>query len=392
MNEKQPSISLALSEESLLTHEGFIRFNGFPIAFVKSNLSVLLLLPFEELSRRPYYSATFNGFIELHYSVSRLCPRFTLALIAEWASRYFGLSADAERSNYVKNALERLYGWHHGKSDLASALSNPNDPALDFPLADKLSSAEADALDSFQKSRYPIYIVSGLWSNHIRSPKAHYLPTREARRLVPIDTGFAPVITSSDLLVKVKVDDQHRENLMGLCVRKVETDGSIKKAWFLPKRLWKWFMYEPEQKQFLTTKEMEKLLSTNASSNLSNGQLDDTLNTLAWSQDSSLTNKELEDVCMLLLEIDHPDEKPAVVTPPLYQLFLENKDLSDVLQEIETVTQGKLSVFDTDPVAFAAACALKAKEFQGESSEGGIQYCPMPDIESLEDFYRKDRK
>ena len=52
-----------LSEESLLTHEGFSRFNGFPVAFVKSNLPVLLLLPFEELSRRPYYSATFNGFI-----------------------------------------------------------------------------------------------------------------------------------------------------------------------------------------------------------------------------------------------------------------------------------------------------------------------------------------
>lgn len=389
MNEKQPSISKMLSEESLLTHEGFIRFNGFPVAFVKSNLSVLLLLPFEELSRRPYYSATFNGFIELHYSVSRLCPRFTLALIAEWACRYFGLSADPERSAYVKKALQRLYGWHHGRSDLASALSNPDDPTLDFPLADKLSSAEADALDSFQKSRYPIYIVNGLWSNHIRSPKANYLPTREARRLVPIDTGFAPVITSSDLLVKVKVDDQHRENLIGLCVRKVEADRSIKKAWFLPKRLWKWFMYEPEQKQFLTAKEMEKLLAASSSSNPCTGVLDDTLNTLAWSQDPGLTNKELEDVCMLLLEIDHPDEKPLVVNSPLFQLFLENKDLAEVLQAIESSTQGKHSAFEVDPVVFAAACALKAREFQGESSEGGIQYCPMPDVNALKTFYQK---
>lgn len=390
MNGKQPSISHMLSEESLLTHEGFIRFNGFPVAFVKSNLSVLLLLPFEELSRRPYYSATFNGFIELHYSISRLCPRFTLALVAEWASRYFGLSTDPKRSDYVKKALQRLYGWHHGKSDLASALSNPDDPTHDYPLADKLSAAEADVLDSFQKSLYPIYIVSGLWSNHIRSPKTSYLPTREARRLVPIDNGYVPVITNTDLLVKVKVDDQHRENLMGLCVRKIESDGEIKKVWFLPKRLWKWFMYEPEQKQFLTAKEMEKLLPATSSSNLCTGMLDDTLNTLAWSQDPELTNKELEDVCMLLLEIDHPDEKPLVVNSPLFQLFLENKDLAEVLQAIESSTQGKHSAFEVDPVVFAAACALKAMEFQGESSEAGIQYCPMPDVNALKTFYQRD--
>ena len=41
--------------ESSLTQEGYIRFQGFPVAYVKSNLSVLLLLPFEELKRRPYY-------------------------------------------------------------------------------------------------------------------------------------------------------------------------------------------------------------------------------------------------------------------------------------------------------------------------------------------------
>ena len=126
-------------------------------------------------------------------------------------------------------------------------------------------------------------------------------------------------------------------------------------------------MYEPEQKQFLTAKEMEKLLPATSSSNLCTGMLDDTLNTLAWSQDPELTNKELEDVCMLLLEIDHPDEKPVVVNSPLFQLFLE-----------------------VDPVVFAAACALKAREFQGESSEGGIQYCPMPDVNALKTFYQRD--
>lgn len=134
---------------------------------------------------------------------------------------------------------------------------------------------------------------------------------------------------------------------------------------------------------------MEKLLPASSSSNLCTGMLDDTLNTLAWSQDPGLTNKELEDVCMLLLEIDHPDEKPLVVSSPLFQLFLENKDLAEVLQAIESTTQGKHSAFEVDPVVFAAACALKAREFQGESSEGGIQYCPMPDVNALKTFYQK---
>ena len=52
-----------LSEESLLTHEGFIRCNCFPVAFVNSNRSVLLLFTFESLSPRPYYLTSSNGFI-----------------------------------------------------------------------------------------------------------------------------------------------------------------------------------------------------------------------------------------------------------------------------------------------------------------------------------------
>lgn len=377
--------------ESSLTQEGYIRFQGFPVAYVKSNLSVLLLLPFEELKRRPYYSATFNGFIELHYSVSRLCPHFTLALIEEWGSRYFAAPADITRSLYIKEAIKRLSGLHMGPTDLAFSLENPFSKENDYPLSNQLSKFESDTLDSFRRSDFPIYIVNGLWSNRIKSSdNASDLPFREARRLVPIDSGFAPVITSNELLVKVKINDQHRQNLLGLCIREVNRRGEIKNAWFLPKRIWKWFLYEPEQKHFLTGKEIEKLLPASVTWDLHAKTVREALDALAWSQDSSLSRAELEGICILLAEMEHITRPPSVRTSPLEELLVLDAPLSQVIAAIEERIQNKHSVFSVDPAAFALACALKAREFQGESSDGGIQYCPLPDINELKTFYKTE--
>ena len=377
--------------ESSLTQEGYVRFKGFPVAYVKSNLSVLLLLPFEELKRRPYYSATFNGFIELHYSVSRLCPRFTLALIEEWGSRYFGAPGDVARNLYIKEAIKRLYGWHMGTADLAFSLGDPFSKENDYPLSNKLSKFESDTLDSFRRSEFPIYIVNGLWSNRIKSSdNASDLPFREARRLVPIDSGFAPVITSNELLIKVKTDDQHRQNLLGLCIREVNREGEIKSAWFLPKRIWKWFLYEPEQKHFLTGKEIDKLLPASATWDLHTKTVREELDALAWSQDGSLSCAELESVCILLTEMEHMTRLPSVRTFPLEELLVLDKPLSEVIAATEERIQNKHSVFNVDPAAFALACSLKAREFQGESSDNGIQYCPLPDINELKTFYETE--
>ena len=386
-----PSYLTHTLPESSLTQEGYVRFKGFPVAYVKSNLSVLLLLPFEELKRRPYYSATFNGFIELHYSVSRLCPRFTLSLIEEWGSRYFGAPGDVARNLYIKEAIKRLCGWHMGQADLAFSLGEPFSKENDYPLSNKLSKFESETLYSFRRSDFPLYIVNGLWSSRIKSSdNANDLPFREARRLVPIDSGFAPVITSNELLVKVKIDDQHRQNLLGLCIREVNRKGEIKNAWFLPKRIWRWFLYEPEQKHFLTGKEIEKLLPGSATWDLHAKTVREALDALAWSQDSSLSRAELEGICILLAEMEHITRPPSVRTSPLEELLVLDAPLSQVIAAIEERIQNKHSVFSVDPAAFALACALKAREFQGESSDGGIQYCPLPDINELKTFYKTE--
>ena len=339
-----PSYLTHALPESSLTQEGYVRFKGFPVAYVKSNLSVLLLLPFEELKGRPYYSASFNGFIELHYSVSRLCPHFTLALIEEWGSRYFGAPGDVTRSLYIKEAIKRLCGWHMGLADLAFSLGEPFSKENDYPLSNKLSKFESDTLYSFRRSEFPIYIVNGLY----------------------------------------------RQNLLGLCIREVNRKGEIKNAWFLPKRIWKWFLYEPEQKHFLTGKEIEKLLPASATWDLHAKTVREKLDALAWSQDSSLSCAELESVCILLTEMEHMTRPPSVRTSPLEELLVLDKPLSEVIAATEERIQNKLSVFNVEPAAFALACALKAREFLGESSDNGIQYCPLPDINELKTFYKTE--
>ena len=54
---QQYIIANELTEDTLLS-EGFICHDGYPVAFVKGDLSIQLLLPYPKLSKRPYYSAS----------------------------------------------------------------------------------------------------------------------------------------------------------------------------------------------------------------------------------------------------------------------------------------------------------------------------------------------
>ena len=276
-------------------------------------------------------------------------------------------------------------------TDLAFSLGDPFSKENDYPLSNKLSKFESDTLYSFRRSDFPIYIVNGLWSNRLKSSdNANDLPFREARSLVPIDSSFAPVITSNELLVTVKIDDQHRQNLLGLCIREVNRKGEIKSGWFLPKHIWKWFLYEPEQKHFLTGKEIEKLLSASVTWDLHAKTIREKLDALAWPQDGSLSCAELESVCILLTEMEHMTRPPSVRTFPLEELIVLDKPVEEVITATEERIQNKHSVFSVDPAAFAMTCALKAREFQGEYSDNCIQYCPLPDINELKTFYKTE--
>lgn len=380
MKQEEYIVKKTLTEE-FLTREGFVRFNGYPVAYIKSNLSVLLLLPFSQLRRHPYYSATFNGFIELDRSITSLYPKLTLDIIEEWGSRFFNTPKNESRSQYVKAALSRLFGLHMGLNNLIASLIHPE--KLDYPLSSELTESEKDAILGLSSKRQSTYITNGLWSNHLENRTNAYRPTREAERLVPMDTHFVNVFTSSELFYEVKTDDAHRHNLLGICVRKVNPEGAIEKAWFLPRRLWKWFLYQPEEKHFLSESKMRKFLPQDANHSHESTEIDAVLDELAWSQDKTLTAQELEDVLVLLTEVETPQTPLRITNPILKQLLVDDQPLSTVIDEVESYTQHRHSLYKVNRASFAFACAAMAAEFQGNSKPGGIQCCPMPSIDYL---------
>lgn len=358
----------ALNPE-FLNREGFIRYKNSPVAYVKNNLSVLLLLPPEELKKHPYYSAAFNGFIELDSSVSLINQHFTLALIAEWGAKYFGAPSNKERADYVKAAVERLTGAHTGAASLAASLAKPMEKtSSDFPLSKELTESEIDRLAIFSQEKYPIYIVNGFWSGQFRTRGALYKPTREASQLITVDDRALHLSTSKELLVEMKIDDQHREKLLGICIREVNADREITGVWFIPKHVWRWFMYQPEEKHFLTSTQMWKYLPHDRTADYEHKALSEVLDILAWSQDVSLDCSGIDDVVRLLLELNDTETQFLSFRSPLAQLFVDDKPLNVVIRDIEALTGGKHTSVTIDDEKFLSACAAKAYEFQGEDS------------------------
>ena len=225
-----------------LKEEGFIRYDGYPVAYVKNDLSVLLLLPFSELRNRPYYSAAFNGFIEIDHSVSLLSDRFMLALIAEWGCRYFGAPENPDRARYLEAALKRLFGLYTGQDNLAQALMSPEDEQ--YPLAHQLTKGETDRIIGRNKSAYPTYIIRSLWSGRVLQRSLQSGVMREAKLPICIDSKEVRISTAQDLLVAL-CPGQSQRNFMGNCVLKTNAQGDVEHSWLLPKQGWRWFMFEP---------------------------------------------------------------------------------------------------------------------------------------------------
>ena len=99
MSESQSQNDQVVTELSAdaLFSKGFICYNGYPVAFVKKDFSVQLLLPYSQLQKRPYYSVSYNGFIEIDRSLSTQSEKWTQALISEWGARYFGAPKNKDR-------------------------------------------------------------------------------------------------------------------------------------------------------------------------------------------------------------------------------------------------------------------------------------------------------
>lgn len=364
-----------------LKEEGFIRYDGYPVAYVKNDLSVLLLLPFSELRNRPYYSAAFNGFIEIDHSVSLLSDRFMLALIAEWGCRYFGAPENPDRARYLEAALKRLFGLYTGQANLAQALMSPEDEQ--YPLAHQLTKGETDRIIGRNQSAYPTYIIRSLWSGRVLQQSLQSGVMREAKLPICIDSKEVRISTAQDLLVAL-CPGQSQRNFMGNCVLKTNAQGDVEHSWLLPKQGWRWFMFEPGQTYFLSKKNMvhylPRILDEEDDAHQS---IDDVLTHMAVSEDDAATASQLEGLLKIVAELDGSKSGPVFCTPILEQLLLQKRPLSVVLNEIDAQNKGARTNLKVNPASLLLACASRAPEFQGQGRIAGNQYCPMPEIDYL---------
>ncbi len=364
-----------------LKHEGFIRYDGYPVAYIKNDLSVLLLLPFSELRNRPYYSAAFNGFIEIDHSVSLLSDRFMLALIAEWGCRYFGAPEKQERTHYLELALNRLFGLYTGQANLAQVLNNPE--AQQYPLAHQLTKGEIDRIAGRPESAYPTYIIQSLWSGRVLQRSLQSGSSREAKLPICIDSKQVKITTAQDLCVSSS-PGQSQRNFMGNCVRKINAQGEVEHSWLLPRQGWRWFMFEPGQTYYLSSKNMRHFLPRipNDEDN-SHQSTDDLLSQMAVSEDPAATTSQLEGLLKIIAEIDNSKTGPFFYTPILDRLLLQRHPLSVVLDEIDAQSKGVHCNLAVNPASLVLACASYAPEFLSHGRVAGNQYCPMPEIDYL---------
>lgn len=363
-----------------LKEEGFIRYDGYPVAYIKNDLSVQLLLPFSELRNRPYYSSAFNGFIEIHHSESLLSARFMLALIAEWGSFFFGAPEDENRSEYLRAAIKRLFGLYSGEANLARALNNPQSD--NHPLAHSLTKEEQERVSERSSKNRPLYIINSLWSGRFLTQGLQSEPIREAKLPVTIDTKHVRVTTDRELFIKV-ITSSSQKKFMGNCVRRVNAQGLVEHSWLLPRQRWRWFMFEPGQTYFLSENDMWYFLPQNQVQDRDQKTLDEVLTKLSVSQDPTMTCSDLEDVLKLLAELEHENKAPDFRTPILEQLLVEKEPLPSVLETIEARSNGRHANLEVNPAGLILACASKAPEFQGQRQISGNRYCPMPEIDHL---------
>lgn len=318
MQVKDPFYTTKELSDDFLDYRGTIQFSGQPVAHIDEE-AVLLLWPTQEV-RRFTYCARLVPFIKIDQSVFKISRRFTSSLIAEWGSRFFGAPADRDRRTYVAQAIRQYFGFYVSHEDLVKAITYPDQfREAGYPLGDSLVEPGKDqsALTSFPS----FYAVNGLWSNHC------YMLTPERNPLQLLLDEF-------HLYLEAKLDDQHRDNLLGLCVRQFSRNKRLLHSWFIPKHAWDWFFYKPEKHYFLTESEMWKFLPPYAGERNQEKSLNDALNDLAWSKDPRLSAVELEKVILLLSEMTPDVVKVRLSHPVLARLLVSDEPLATVLGEM----------------------------------------------------------
>lgn len=345
---------------------GFIWYQGYPVAFVKENHALLLLLPFELLRRYPHYSASFNGFIEISSSLLFETSFVIVQLIKTWANRYFG--ADFKVNNErLKQSVANMFGFHTGFYDLSRRIRYSDFSSF----APFLSQQPLD--ESFQSTMRMtkaleggiLYEVTPLWSNHVKKPA-----TKESALRLSVTRGqnnarFS-IQTSAELNVNhIFLEKHNYDRLLGFYVRKINCSETIQGIWFIPRQRVHYDVFFTQSRCYLTPFEMAKRLTVINSERVKMVDVERQLDAIAWSSDPSLRVDELEEIALLMMAIDYPKDSLTRHSSIFYELIVNDVPLEKIIQRVEAFTEGRHTVGNINSDALRSLCMANAVEFIG---------------------------
>lgn len=352
---------------------GFIWYQGYPVAFANEYHALLLLLPFDLLRQYPYYSASFCGFIQISPSLLFETPFVVVQLVKTWANRYFGahFEVNVER---LKQSVTNMFGFHTGYYDLSRRIRYSDfanfDPNLacqplddNFKSTMKLSKALEGGI---------LYEVTPLWSNHVKKP----ITQEGALRLTTArdDNGARIQIqTSRTLNVDHIFFEQHNYNqLLGFYVRKVDCSETIQNIWFVPRQGIHFDVFCTQSRHYLTPFEMAKWLTVVDSERIKMTDVDRRLDTIAWSSDPSLRVDELEEIALVMMAIEYPEDAITRRESVFYDLVVNEVPLEKIIEKVETFTDGRHTVGDMTTETLRSLCMANAVEFIGPGAKQPI--------------------
>ena len=345
---------------------GFIWHKDEAVAFIQNRHTVQLLLPKKYLLRYPYYSASYNGFIEISSGIVWFAPQLVAEIVRVWCHRFFNAPLSQDKVDQVRTKLELFFGFHTGYPDLHQKIHNP---------AAKIKTcipAEQPLGDSFQeisrssKCLYSsIYELTPLWSNHvIRSDDESGMRTALLR--VPYQDKLLSVLTSKALVLNEGLANCCTPStFLGFCVKKLNLLGDFLDYWFIPSYKIGYDSFSSQTMTYSVNYEMAQKLSSEKDDEVRAQDVDRKLDDIAWSKDTSLTSEELETIAFVMAQMDSKKYFFRYHKHILYELLVNEFTLDEGIQEIEKLSDGKHCRAKVDQELFKEACLNHAVEIQG---------------------------
>ena len=344
---------------------GFVWHRDEAVAFIQNRHTVQLLLPKKYLLRYPYYSASYNGFIEISSGIVWFAPQLVAEIVRVWSHRFFKVSLAQDKVEQVRTKLKLFFGLHTGYPDLHQKI---HDPAAEIKTYIPVEQPLADSfLEIARSSKYlysSIYELTPLWSNHVcRSDKEYGMRTALLR--VPYQDKLLSVLTSNALVLNGGLANCHTPStLLGFCIKKLNILGELLDYWFIPSYKIGYDSLSSQSITYFVNYEMGQKLSTLKEGQVRASEVDQTLNNIAWSKDTSLTSDELEKIAILMVQMDSKEFTLHYQSHILHDLLVNDLTLDEGIPAIEKLSAGKHSRTKVKSKLFKKACLNRAVEIQ----------------------------